>query len=163
MVSALGDDALSFEYAMGPSGAKLLGRFACGDDALRERVTEHLKDEEALRPHAIFAEIVHLPQGRLGNIAARPRLRLWEIPYLCRAGVDEAHQLTLDDLRVRVEASGRVVLRSARLDREVLPRMTNAHNHAAAELPVYRFLCALAFLIWAVAIGGLKVLLDQMP
>lgn len=138
-----GGASVLVEHASGPSGARLLGRFCHGDPRLAEVVRAHLRGEEALRPEAVFAEVVHLPQGRLGNIAARPALRDWEIPYLCRAGVDAAHQLPIDDLLVRVAPDGRVALWSPRLGREVIPRMTNAHNHAAAELPIYRFLCAL--------------------
>jgi lantibiotic biosynthesis protein len=36
-----------------------------------------------------------------------------------------------------------VVLRSARLDREVIPRLTTAHNFTLRSLGLYRFLCAL--------------------
>ncbi len=63
----------------GPSGAKLLGRFCHADGALREHVERHLRAEEALEPEAVFAEIVHLPEGRLGNILFRPVLRTFEI------------------------------------------------------------------------------------
>lgn len=132
-----------FEQAAGPSGARLMGRFCRGDEALAQAVREHLRAEEALRPGAVFAEVVHLPQGRIGNIARRPALRAWEIPYLCRAGVDDEHAITVDDLLVRVEPGGRIALFSKRLQREVVPRMTNAHQHDTAELPIYRFLCAL--------------------
>jgi thiopeptide-type bacteriocin biosynthesis protein len=38
----------------------------------------------------------------------------------------------------------RIVLRSRRLDREVIPRLTTAHNYRLRSLGVYRFLCALA-------------------
>src|SRR6185503_8509434 len=42
----------------GPSGATLLGRFCHADSVLCEKVEKHLRAEEALRPDAIFAEIV---------------------------------------------------------------------------------------------------------
>jgi thiopeptide-type bacteriocin biosynthesis protein len=37
----------------------------------------------------------------------------------------------------------RIMLRSRRLEREVVPRLTTAHNHDWRNLGVYRFLCAL--------------------
>ena len=37
----------------------------------------------------------------------------------------------------------RVVLRSRRLGREVIPRLTTAHNYVAGGVALYRFLCAL--------------------
>ena len=59
----------------GPSGANLLGRFCHADPDLLANVAEHLREEEALDPDAIFAEVVHLPEGRLGNVLLRPVLR----------------------------------------------------------------------------------------
>jgi thiopeptide-type bacteriocin biosynthesis protein len=40
-------------------------------------------------------------------------------------------------------AGNRIVLRSARLGREVIPRLTSAHNFWRGSLGVYRFLCML--------------------
>jgi thiopeptide-type bacteriocin biosynthesis protein len=128
--------------AYGPSGAKLLGRFCQGDPELAAEVASHLRAEEALQPAAVLAEVVHLPEGRLGNVINRPVLRDYEIPYLGSSGASAERQLAVDDLLISVR-NGRVVLRSKRLDREVVPRMTNAHNHERSSLSVYRFLCAL--------------------
>src|SRR5262249_52939312 len=95
--------------AFGPSGVTLLGRFAHADRALEERVREHLREEEALRKDAVFAEVVHLPEGRLGNVIFRPVLRGHEIPFLGRSG--GGLPIPITDLLVSVEA-GRIVLRS---------------------------------------------------
>jgi thiopeptide-type bacteriocin biosynthesis protein len=128
--------------AAGPSGARLLGRFCHADALLCERTREHLRAEEALRPQALFAEIVHLPQGRIGNILSRPVLREYEIPFLGRSGADEEHQIPVTDLLVSVQGN-RIVLRSRRLDREIIPRLTSAHNFSTRSLGIYRFLCTL--------------------
>jgi thiopeptide-type bacteriocin biosynthesis protein len=126
--------------AYGPAGANLLGRFCHGDDALRHRVAEYLRAEEALRPDAVFAEVVHLSQGRIGNVVCRPVLREFEIPYLGRSGVPEEMRIPVEDLLVSV-VGGMVRLRSARLNREVIPRLASMHNFRhAVNLPVYRFL-----------------------
>jgi hypothetical protein len=68
-------------------------------------------------------------------------LRGHEIPFLGRSGAPPDRQLELSDLLVSVDGD-RIVLRSRRLGREVLPRLTTAHQHARG-LGVYRFLCAL--------------------
>ena len=127
----------------GPPGARLLGRFCHADDTLHRLVVDHLRQEEACRPEAAFAEIAHLPEGRLGNILCRPVLRSYEIPFLAGPGVAPDAQLPITDLLVSVRG-GRVVLRSRRLDREVLPRLTTAHNFGYRTLGLYRFLGALA-------------------
>ena len=137
-----GNFRLLWNGCYGPSGARLLGRFCHADPELLAFVQQHLRAEEALDPEAVFAEIVHLPEGRLGNILFRPVLRGYEIPYLGTSGAPEARQIPVTDLFVSV--SGReVVLRSARLDRRVIPRLTSAHNFQFLGLPLYRFLCEL--------------------
>src|SRR5262249_52921387 len=113
-----GDFQVLLNGVSGPSGARLLGRFCRADPELHPFVQQHLRAEEALQPDALFAEIVHLPEGRLGNILARPILRAHEIPYLGTAGVPAGRQIPVTDLRVSV-VGGQVLLRSARLGRRV--------------------------------------------
>ncbi len=126
----------------GPSGAQLLGRFCHGDPSLEHAVRAHLRAEEALRPEAVFAEVVHLPEGRVGNILARPVLREHELVLLGRSGAPVERQLGVEELTLALRG-GRLVLRSTRLDREVLPRLATAHNPAWRSFGVYRFLAAL--------------------
>jgi thiopeptide-type bacteriocin biosynthesis protein len=141
-------------------GANLLGRFCHGSEEVAELTARCLRAEEAHHPDAVFAEIVHLPEGRLGNILLRPVLRDYEIPYLGTSGAPADRQIGIDDLLVSV-VGNRVVLRSRRLGREVIPRLTTAHNFAAGFGP-YRFLCALAeqrigFAYWSWGV------MDDMP
>jgi lantibiotic biosynthesis protein len=139
---AAGDFQVLLGGAVGPSGARLLGRFCHADPELHRQVEEHLRQEEAHRPDAIYAEIVHLPQGRIGNILSRPVLREHEIPFLGRSGAPREDQIPITDLAVTVRGS-RIVLRSRRLGREVIPRLTSAHNYRRGSLGIYRFLCML--------------------
>jgi thiopeptide-type bacteriocin biosynthesis protein len=148
-VAAAGDQALAsgdfrvfLECLDGPSGARLLGRFCHADDTLSQLVAAHLRAEEACDPSAVFTEIVHLPEGRSGNILLRPVLREYEIDYLGRSGAAAERQIPVTDLMVSVKGR-EVVLRSTRLQRRVIPRLTSAHNFTMARLGLYRFLCAL--------------------
>jgi lantibiotic biosynthesis protein len=126
----------------GPPGALMLGRFCHADQTLHEFVRGHLQAEEARRPEQLFAEIVHLPDGRTGNILCRPVLREYEIPYLGRSGAPADRQIPVTDLLVSVR-NDQIVLCSRRLGREVVPRLTTAHDEDWRNLGVYRFLCAL--------------------
>lgn len=127
----------------GPSGANLLGRFCHLEGAIEEAVKQHLRAEEALRPDAIYAEVAHLPEGRIGNILTRPLFREYEIPFLGVSGAPADRQIPITDLVVAVR-SGRIVLYSQRLQREIVPRLTAAHNFGTdRNLGIYRFLCAL--------------------
>ena len=127
--------------ASGPSGARLLGRFSQADETLRANVALHLAAEEALSP-AAFAEVVHVPEGRVGNVVQRPVLRRYEIVYLGASGAPSERQLPVTDLLIAVR-HGRVVLTSKRLDVQIEPRVTTAFNPQASSLPIYQLLHAL--------------------
>jgi len=140
---AQGDFRVVFGAAVGPSGARTLGRFCAWDRALAERVGEHLREEEALKPDAIFAEVVHRPElSRVANVIVRPPLRAHEIVLCAKSGVDPEHRLEVADLTVALVGE-RFVLRSRRLGREVVVRLTSAHNYTSGQIALYRFLCAL--------------------
>jgi thiopeptide-type bacteriocin biosynthesis protein len=139
---AQGEFRVLLQFLGGPPGALLLGRFCHADQTLHEFVRVHVQAEQACRPERLFAEIVHLPDGRIGNILCRPVLRDYEIPYLGRSGAPGNRQIPVTDLLVSVR-DDRIVLRSRRVGREVVPRLTTAHNHDWRNLGVYRFLCAL--------------------
>jgi len=136
------DFRVLLEGVHGPSGARLLGRFCHADPELDRLVREHLRAEEALEPDALFAEVAHLPEGRIGNILLRPVLRRHEIPFLGGSGAPAECQIPVTDLLVSVRG-GTVQLRSRRLARRVVPRLTCSHNYRLWGLPLYRFLCDL--------------------
>jgi class I lanthipeptide synthase len=136
------EDGIEIHVVTGPSGAELLGRFCHGDPRLHEAVRAHLRAEEAHAPGVVFAELVHLPEGRIGNILARPVLRDYELVLLGRSGAPADRQLGVDELTLRLDGQ-RLVLYSPRLNAEVRPRLTTAHNPAWRGFGVYRFLAAL--------------------
>lgn len=139
-----GDYRIRLDHVTGPSGAIYFGRFCYADPQLQSHVERLLRAEEALHPRAIYAEIVHLPEGRLGNILIRPVLREYEIAYLGDSGAKPEKQIPLTDLMVSVVDGWRVRLRSRTLNREIIPRLTSAHyyNHPKNR-SLYRFLCSL--------------------
>lgn len=132
-------DLLSFG---GPSGANLLGRFTQGNRDIHDFVDDILKQESANVDDVIFAEIVHLPQARVGNILLRPTLREYEIIYVGKSGTPLEKQIKLDDLMVSI-INGNIILRSKKLNKRVVPRLTSAHFFGGVNLPVYKFLCDL--------------------
>lgn len=135
-----GNYKILLRSGVGPSGARLLGRFCMADSELERAVRQHLREEEAQDPDSIFAEIVHLPEGRLGNVMCRPVLRDYEICYLGRSGAPIEYQIPFDDLLVTVD-SDQVLLYSRRLRKRVIPRLTNSHSyHQPRHAACYRFL-----------------------
>jgi thiopeptide-type bacteriocin biosynthesis protein len=131
----------ALNFCSGPSAANLLGRFCYGDEQLLEDVRDTLQRAEPDNENTLYAEIVHLPEARIGNVLMRPHLRSYEIPFLCPATVPAENQIHVQDLLVSVR-QGRVILRSKRLNKQIIPRLSTAHNYSNG-LPIYRFLCEL--------------------
>ncbi len=125
--------------ALGPSGARALGRFCAGWPALREAVEGHLREEEALAPEARFVELVHHPAPAGADVAARPVLRALELPYLGGSGAPPERQLAVQELGLRLR-NGALSLCSLRDGRELRPRLTSAHDFARFGAPLYTLL-----------------------
>jgi thiopeptide-type bacteriocin biosynthesis protein len=136
-----GDYNLVLKACGGPSALTLLGRFAAGSAPLEAALKECTRHEQEMYRDKIIAEIVHLPEGRTGNVLLRPQLYDYEIPFLGNAAVPEIFRIPVSDLYVAVR-NGHVILRSKRLNKEIVPRLTSAHDFTRG-LPVYKFLCDL--------------------
>lgn len=140
-IQVLEDERFVFKSAGGSCAANLIGRFAHLDESLLEHTKQIVAKDEA-DEEKIYAEIVHLPESRVGNILHRPTIRNHEIPYLAQSSLPIDQQIGLDDLMVSVRG-GKILLRSKRHGKTVVPRLTTAHNFSANALPVYHFLCDL--------------------
>lgn len=140
--SIIDNENIHLQPMGGSSSASLLGRFASGSENINEIVKDITEHEENLSNDKILAEIVHLPESRVGNILFRPSLRNYEIDYLAKSTLPEKNQIHLDDLLISIKGN-RIVLKSKRLNKEIVPRLTTAHNYSFNSLPVYQFLCDL--------------------
>jgi lantibiotic biosynthesis protein len=127
----------------GGSGVELLGRFCDLDNALTQQVRTIIAKQDQDDETRIHAEVVHLPQDRLVNIVARPTLSNYEIVYLGNAGITTDRQIPVSDLLVSLH-NGQFILRSKRLNKQVIPRLTSAHNIFGNNLGLYQFLGFLA-------------------
>jgi thiopeptide-type bacteriocin biosynthesis protein len=135
-----GDFRFEFKYAVSPESAALLGRFCNGHAGLEERVRA-LSDEqqEGLADDAVFAEVVHVPEGRVGNVLQRPRNRDYEINFFGRS-TGRAERISAKELNIGI-VNGDLILWSDRLQKRIIPRLTSAHNFGSDfNLPIYRFL-----------------------
>ncbi|MBV6485708.1 MAG: Nisin biosynthesis protein NisB [Flavobacteriales bacterium] len=137
-----GESKLSLASVGGSSAINLLGRFGAGNKDIEEVIREVAQHEQNLNPDKIIASVLHLPESRTGNILFRPIIREYEIPYLSKSTLPQEQQILLDDLFVSVR-NNKIILRSKRLNKEVIPRLDNAHNYSYNALPVYHFLCDL--------------------
>ncbi|QVY64620.1 lantibiotic dehydratase family protein [Polaribacter sp. Q13] len=126
----------------GTNGANLLTRFSKGNKELLNLVTEISSIEKKINFDTALVEIVHLPEARIGNVIKRPHLRDYELPFLGKSNLPFNKQISINDLLVSIK-NNRIVLWSKKMNKEVLPRLTNAHNFSFNSLPIYHFLCDL--------------------
>ena len=147
MFSIVGIDEDSGDYQLmglhffGSSAGNMLGRFANGDKYIYDIVKRVSDSEQDAIKDKIVAEIAHVPEARTGNILSRPHFREYEISYLTNSTLDDNHVIPVNDLMVSV-CNNRVVLRSKILKKEIIPRLTTAHNFSKGT-PIYRFMCEL--------------------
>ncbi len=139
-----GKEQLVVSHIGGSTGANLLGRFTHGNKTLKTHVETIVTKDEAHEEGKIVAEIVHVPEARTGNILRRETIRKYEIPFLGKSNVPLEQQIRVQDLTVSVRHN-RLVLWSQQHQKEVVPRLTNAHNYSGKGLPLYRFLCDMQF------------------
>ncbi len=124
------------------SAAKLIGRFCNGEETINHLAKEIVTKEADLQPNSILAEIAHIPESRTGNILKRPVLRPYEIPYLANSILPKEQQIEIEDLTVSI-INNTVVLKSKKLNKAIIPCLSNAHNYSNNALPIYQFLCDL--------------------
>jgi len=136
----LGGQKIHIESFAGSSAINVLGRFGHADEQIKETILDITRHESELETDAVIAEIVHLPESRVGNILLHPKYRKYEIPYLAKSSASPEDTINLQDILVSV-SRGRIVLRSKRLKKEILPRLSNAHNYVYNAQPIYQFLC----------------------
>lgn len=141
MCSLLDNDLINIKSVGGVCAANLLGRFCHIDESIMALVKEIADFEQRQTPDVIFAEISHLPESRIGNIASRPVFREYTLHYLSNYEHDGT-DIPISDLMLSIR-QGRLFLRSKKYDKEVVPRLTCAHNYSMSPIPIYRFLCDL--------------------
>ncbi len=165
LITDQGKHKLFLKGGGGRSAAALLARFCSEKSEIRDFTKEITDKEKELNPDRILAEVIHLPEARIGNVIRRPLLRDYEIVYLAQSVLPQENQISVDDLYISVR-NDEIILRSRKLNKAIKPYLTNAHNYASNSLPVYHFLCDLTqdkrsglYFEW----GGLKNLYSFLP
>ncbi len=163
-----GQHQIYFHQVGATSASCLLGRFGFLETDIRELIRDIQQREADYYPGKIVAEINHLSESRAGNVMLRPRTREYEICYLTKSNKPEEGQIDINDLYLQLH-NGKLLLYSASLDKEIVPRLSNAHNYYKDTLPVYRFLSDLqeedgdGYLALVTDMGSIPELVDFIP
>lgn len=133
------DILLHLNFFSGCSAANLLARFAHADEKISELVYNITKKEEEILKEYVIAEIVHLPESRIGNILSRPHIRNHELVFMAYSDLPEEQLIHISDLVLCIK-NNELRIRSKKLDKYIVPRLTTAHNYHNNTMPIYRFL-----------------------
>lgn len=143
MINLLGlesNDPIFLESVSVSNTISMTARF--GD--LSNGILDYLKrsvEREKRSTSKLNAELVYLPENRSKNVLRRPSLYDYEIPYLASSGVDFSKQIFVEDLYLFIK-DGQLHLYSKKINSEINPVISNAHNFTKNTLPIYRFLAA---------------------
>ena len=123
----------------GSSGVNLLARFCHAEEKIAILANDIAKNECFHGPNVVVAEVIHNPQDK-DSVLLRPSLYEYDIPFMGKSTKPKDKQIVLEDLMISV-SGGQIILKSKRLNKIVIPRITSAHNYSnPRNLSLYRFL-----------------------
>mgnify|MGYP002242873234 FL=1 len=85
------------------SAANLLSRFASGNKGFENLVKKITTKEQEINPNVLLAEIVHLPDLRIGNVLSHPRFRHYEIVYLANSSIKSDKMILGSDIMISIK------------------------------------------------------------
>lgn len=138
------DNKIWIEQAGGCTATSLLGRFTQFNNHILN-ATKHVELHE--RNHnkdIIFAEISCYTDEHAANINSNAGIREYEIPIGVHSTLSRDHIISLSDIIVSI-IDDKIILRSKRLNKIIIPRLSSAYNYTRSDLSVYRFLCDLQY------------------
>jgi thiopeptide-type bacteriocin biosynthesis protein len=138
------DEKIWIEQAGGCTSTALLGRFTLFSEKVLEQVRYSAMMEEKFNKEVVFAEISCFHDEHAANINSNAGIRTYEIPIGVHSTLSRNNIINLSDMMVSV-VGDHIVLRSKKMNRIIIPRLSSAFNYSRSELSVFRFLCDLQY------------------
>lgn len=132
------------EPQIGTSPTSIIGRFGYMNQEIENLLKNISQKEQDFVDDAIYAEIKHVPSSRIGNINNITHIWDYEILLLTGSQKSESAQIPVSDLMLS-NRNGVLVLRSKKLNKRVIPVLSNAHKYDFDTQPVYKFLCDMQY------------------
>lgn len=123
--------------------ANLIARFSCGNKSI-SKLAHEIFNIEQQNSSAILAEIIHLPNPRIGNVLCRNMTRDYNISCSTNVMIKKGNQIKTNDITICIR-NNRLILKSKSLNKEIIPRLTTAHNYMNGSIHIYRFLCDIQY------------------
>ena len=140
-----GIEKIKFQGGGGICGMNFFSRFCMKDDELNEYAKKFIEIDKRNNADKILADIIHLPEPRMGNILLRPSFNDYDITYISSSLKPDDKQIKLSDIYISIKESGEIILKSKRLGKIIIPRLLNMHNFSYNTTPIYNFLCDVQF------------------
>jgi thiopeptide-type bacteriocin biosynthesis protein len=137
-------DKIWIEQAGGCTATALLGRFSLFSEKVLEEARYITSVEEKLNEDVVFAEISCFNDEHAANINSNAGIRTYEIPIGVHSIFKEDNIINLCDLTLSI-IENQIVLRSKKLNKIVIPRLSSAFNYSRSDLTIFRFLCDLQY------------------
>lgn len=135
------DFVFNLSAISGPSCLNLMSRFAEADKDLLGKLRDCAEYENQFYEGAVVAELVHSPKSQISSILKRPSARNYQIVLLNSSPLSGAVPIPVDDIYLFMN-KGKLCLWSKALGKEIIPRMSTAHNYIG-DTVIYKFLCEL--------------------
>jgi thiopeptide-type bacteriocin biosynthesis protein len=136
------DQELWIDQVGGVSGIELGARFGASNAAIEKQLKDICEQEMAINNDFIFAEIAFSPANKTSNIKQRGHFYPYEIPILTHSTRPEKNVIRLNDLVISMRGNT-ILLRSVKLNKYIIPRLSSAYNVQLTAIPAFRFLCDL--------------------
>ena len=136
------DQELWIDQIGGVSGIELGARFSAPNAAIEKQLKDICEKEMAINDDFIFAEIAFSPANKTSNIKQRGHFYPYEIPILTHSVRPEKNIIRLNDLVISMSGDT-ILLRSVKLNKYIMPRLSSAYNVQLTAIPAFRFLCDL--------------------
>lgn len=146
MFSLLKNDQIYLSEFTGASALNMINRFAYLDEGLHQLCKEIHEYEQQQFGDALIAEMIHLPELKSGNIVRHKSVRELELPCVTLSeDKSEVKQIHLSDIYIRLNERQAIELHSRSLNKQIIPRLSNALNYYRDGIDVFRFLADLQY------------------
>lgn len=135
---------LIVEPQFSTSATTAIGRFGYINKDTENFIKEVAIKEQKYKKNAVYAEIKHIPSTHMGNINNTTHIWDYEILFLTGSIISNECKLPVSDLMLSYKNGG-LVLRSKKLNKQIIPILSNAHNYRYNTQPIYQFLADIQY------------------